>query len=167
MNRPIKDVAFYSDAKLPLIKGVNIVCDAVASTYGYNGRTVLIESEGGFPNPTKDGVSVAKSIFLDDAIESLGAEYVKQAAQKTVDNAGDGTTLTCILTKSFVNSTQEYLDKGFSANEIRKSLEKSKEEITSIIKSQSRKVTLKDYVIVATFSANNDKEFGKIISVAF
>lgn len=90
MTRPIKDVVFNDNAKLPLIKGVNIVCDAVSATYGYNGRTVLIEDDGGFPKPTKDGVTVAKSIFLDDPIESLGAEYVKQAAQKTVDEAGDG-----------------------------------------------------------------------------
>lgn len=167
MNRPIKDVAFFGDAKNPLIKGVNIVCDAVASTYGYNGRTVLIESEGGFPNPTKDGVSVAKSIFLDDPIESLGAEYVKQAAQKTVDEAGDGTSVSCILTKTLVNSTQEYLEKGFTVNEIKKSLEENKKKAIEYIKKNSRKVTVKDYINVATISANNDEVLGKIIADAF
>jgi chaperonin GroEL len=90
MSSPIKDVRFNEDAKAPLINGINTVCNAVSTTMGYRGRTVLIESAGGFPNPTKDGVSVAKSIFLDDAVESLGCEFIKQACQKTVDEAGDG-----------------------------------------------------------------------------
>jgi chaperonin GroEL len=167
MTRPIKDVVFNNDAKLPLIKGVNIVCDAVSATYGYNGRTVLIEDEGGYPKPTLDGVTVAKSVFLDDAIESLGAEYVKQAAQKTVDEAGDGTTLTCVLTQAFVNASEELLQKGFSVNDVKKSLENVKNNAISLIKANSRKVTLKDYYNVASISANNDEVLGKIISDAF
>lgn len=167
MNRPIKDVVFYDDAKKPLIKGVNIVCDAVSSTYGYNGGTVLIETEGGFPKPTKDGVSVAKSFFLEDAIESLGAEYVKQAAQRTVDESGDGTSNTCILIQSLVNKSYQCVSDGGSARDVKESIERTKEEIISILKSQSRVITEDDYLNVATISANNDFELGEIISDAF
>jgi len=90
MSVLVKEVKFNEEAKEPLINGVNTICDAVASTMGYRGRTVLIESPGGLPLVTKDGVSVADSIFLEGAVESLGCEFVKQGCRKTVSEAGDG-----------------------------------------------------------------------------
>ena len=113
----IKEVKFNQEAKEPLIKGISTVCDAVATTMGYRGRTVLIESPGGLPIVTKDGVSVAESIFLEDATESLGAELVKQACRKTVNEAGDSTTCTAVLTKAIIDNSQKYLKKGDSASE--------------------------------------------------
>jgi len=93
----VKEITFGDEAKEKVLNGIDIVANAVGSTLGYRGKTVLIEGSGGLPSVTKDGVSVAKAIFLDNPIESCGAELIKQASQKTVDQAGDGTTTTTDL----------------------------------------------------------------------
>ena len=167
MNSPIKDVRFNEDAKAPLIKGINIVCDAVASTMGYRGRTVLIESPGGFPLPTKDGVSVAKAIFLDDAVESLGCEFIKQACQKTVDEAGDGTSNTAVLSQNLINISNKFVQNGSSAIDIKMELEKSKDKVVQYIKENT--IPIKDEFIfdIAKISSNNDDELGAVIADAF
>lgn len=166
-NNPIKDVKFNEDSKTPLIKGINVVGDAVSSTMGYRGRTVLIESKGGKPEPTKDGVSVAKSIFLDDPVESLGAEFMKQACEKTVSEAGDGTTTTAVLAKSIINSSEEYLKNGDSAIDLKNGIEKAKDEVISYLKENATPVKDEFLYDVAKISANNDDELGKVISEAF
>lgn len=167
MNNPIKDVRFNEDAKAPLIKGINVVCDAVSTTMGYRGRTVLIESAGGFPNPTKDGVSVAKAIFLDDAVESLGCEFIKQACQKTVDEAGDGTSNTAVLSQALINISDRYVQQGESAIDIKMQLEKAKDKIVEYIKMCT--IPIKDEFIfdIAKISSNNDDELGRVIADAF
>jgi len=167
MNNPIKDVNFKEDAKLPLIKGVNTVGKAVSSTMGYRGRTVLIESKGGKPEPTKDGVSVARSIFLDDPIESLGAEFMKQACEKTVSEAGDGTTTTAVLTKTMINLAEKELKNGESAIDLKNGMELAKDDVIDYLKSKA--IPVKDEFLfdVAKISANNDEELGKVISDAF
>jgi chaperonin GroEL len=167
MNSPIKDVRFNEDAKAPLIRGINTVCDAVSTTMGYRGRTVLIESSGGFPNPTKDGVSVAKAIFLDDAVESLGCEFIKQACQKTVDEAGDGTTTTAVLSQKLIEVSNKYIQEGYSAIDIKNGMELAKNQVVEYIKSKS--IPVQDGFIydIARISSNNDEELGKVISEAF
>ena len=162
----VKEVKFNEDAKNPLIKGIGIVGDAVSSTMGYRGRTVLIESQGGLPIATKDGVSVAKSIFLEDPIESLGAEFMKQACEKTVSQAGDGTTSTSVLAKSIVEASTEAL-KSESAIDIKKGIECAKDDVIKYLKEFTKEVK-EDYLYdVAKISANNDSDLGKVISQAF
>lgn len=163
----IKEVKFNQEAKDPLIKGIKTVCDAVATTMGYRGRTVLIESQGGLPIVTKDGVSVAEAIFLENASESLGAEFVKQACRKTVNEAGDSTTCTAVLTKAIIEETEKLLVKGNSAIDIRNGVEEAVKDTIEYIKSNSVKVD-DDYIFdVAKISSNNDDELGKIIAEAF
>ena len=166
-NHPIKDVKSEEESKKPLVKGINIVGNAVSSTMGYRGRTVLIESTGGKPEPTKDGVSVARSIFLDDPVESLGAEFMKQACEKTVSEAGDGTTTTAVLTKSIINSSEEHLKSGVSAIDLKNGIEKAKDEVIEYLKKNATPVKDEFLYDVAKISANNDDELGKVISEAF
>lgn len=162
----IKEVKFNQEAKDPLIKGIKTVCDAVSTTMGYRGRTVLIESPGGLPIVTKDGVSVAEAIFLEDGIESLGAEFVKQACRKTVNEAGDSTTCTAVLTKSIIEETEKLL-KNNSAIDIKNGIDLAVADTIEYIKSVSVKVD-DDYIFdVAKISSNNDEELGRIIAEAF
>ena len=163
----IKEVKFNQEAKEPLIKGISTVCDAVATTMGYRGRTVLIESPGGLPIVTKDGVSVAESIFLEDATESLGAELVKQACRKTVNEAGDSTTCTAVLTKAIIDNSQKYLKKGDSAIDLKNGIDFAVKEVVDYIKSTSKEVDDSYLFDVARISANNDSELGEIIASAF
>lgn len=163
----IKEVKFNQEAKEPLIKGIKTVCDAVATTMGYRGRTVLIESNGGLPIVTKDGVSVADAIFLEDASESLGAEFVKQACRKTVSEAGDATTCTAVLTKAIIEETEKLLREGKSAIDVKNGVEDAVKDTIEYIKSVSVEVD-NDYIYdVAKISSNNDEELGKIIADAF
>jgi len=163
----IKEVKFNQEAKKPLIKGINIVCDAVATTMGYRGRTVLIESPGGLPIVTKDGVSVAEAIFLEDASESLGAEIVKQACRKTVNEAGDSTTCTAVLTKAILKVAEDALNSGVSAIDVKKGIDEAVRDTIEYIKSEAVSVD-DDYIYdVAKISSNNDEDLGKIIADAF
>jgi chaperonin GroEL len=163
----IKEVKFNQEAKDPLIKGIKTVCDAVSTTMGYRGRTVLIESPGGLPIVTKDGVTVAESIFLQDGVESLGAEFVKQACRKTVSEAGDSTTCTAVLTKAIIEETEKLLNEGKSAIDIKNGVEEAVKDTIQYIKDNSVKVD-DDYIFdVAKISSNNDDELGKIIAEAF
>ena len=164
---PIKEVKFGKDAKEPLINGVNVVCDAVSSTMGYRGRTMLIEDGGGKPSPTKDGVSVAKAIFLDNPNESLGAEFVKEACNKTVNQAGDGTTSTAVLTQEFVKLSQHAISMNASPIDLKNEIENAKDEVIEYLKHNSVEVD-DDYIKdVAKISSNNDEELGSIIAEAF
>ena len=163
----IKEVKFNESAKDPLIKGISTICDAVSSTMGYRGRTVLIESPGGLPIVTKDGVSVAESIFLEDATESLGCEFVKQACRKTVNEAGDGTSATSVLTKSIIDNSQEYLEKGNSAIDLKNGIEDGLKDVIEYVKGRSKEVDDSYLFDVARISANNDSELGEIIASAF
>lgn len=163
----VKEVKFNSDAKDPLIKGINTVCDAVASTMGYRGRTVLIESAGGLPIVTKDGVSVAESIFLEDATESLGAEFVKQACRKTVNEAGDSTTCTAVLTKAILKSAEGALKHGVSAIDVKNGIDSAVKDVVEHLKENARQVDDSYLYDVARISSNNDEFLGGIIADAF
>ena len=163
----IKEVKFQQDAKTPLINGVNVIAKAVASTMGAKGRTVLIESQGGLPIVTKDGVSVAESVFLEDPIESLGCEFVKDACRKTVNLVGDATTQTAVLIQSLVNNGEKFLNQSSGANKLKQEIEDASVKVIKELKKNSKQVTKDNLLNVATISANNDKELGGLIAEAF
>lgn len=163
----IKEVKFKEDAKKPLLKGVDLIAQAVSSTMGAKGRTVLIESQGGLPIVTKDGVSVAESIFLEDPIESLGCEFVKDACRKTVNAVGDATTQTCVLINALVKESDKRLPETNGANFLKQEIELAKNKVIESLKKQAKKIKRDNVKGVATISANNDKFLGEIISDAF
>ena len=107
-----KVINYGDDSRKKLIKGINQLADAVVTTLGPNGRNVVIQQDQGVPQSTKDGVTVAKSIELEDQVENVGAQMLKQAAIKTADQAGDGTTTSTLLAREIVNAASRYSDKG-------------------------------------------------------
>ena len=162
-----KRIEFGADARRKIVRGIDILADAVVSTLGPNGRNVVYE-ENGMIVSTKDGVSVAKQIKdLEDPIENLGAQLVKQAAVKTADHAGDGTTTSTLLARELVNGGLTYLNDGKNAVEIKRGIDASVKQVIETLKAGSEKITSEDQLQqIATISANNDPEVGKLISRA-
>ena len=154
-------------AKQKIRNGVNEGANAVGSTMGFQGNLVLI-SKGGLPHSTKDGISVAEAIFLENAVESLAWETVKEASTKTVDEAADGTTATCVLTQAFLNNSFDELEKGEkSAIEIKQEIEKSRDKIVSYLDGLAIPVTDEMIYHVAKTSANGDEEIAQLITDAY
>ena len=162
------EVIFKNEARKKLQSGVNVLADAVKSTLGAAGRNVVIEEEA--PHVTKDGVTVARSINLKDPVENMGAQMVKEVAIKTGEEAGDGTTTATVLAQYLVNHGLSYLENTPNANpvEVKRGMEKALEDILKEtdkiaipIKDDNRFETLEK---IATISANNDKEIGKIVA---
>ena len=137
-----KKIEFGAEARKKLVKGINKVVDAVTSTLGPNGRNVIY-TEYGEVRSTKDGVSVAKQISnLEDPIENLGVEMIKQASIKTANNAGDGTTTSTLLAQQMINEGLSYLDKGANAVEIKRGIDEAvKEIIENLRKNISEDIT--------------------------
>jgi len=163
----VKEINFGNTAKEKVLNGINIVADAVGSTLGYRGKTVLIEGTGGLPSITKDGVSVARAIFLEDAVESCGAELIKQASQKTVDQAGDGTTTTTVLSRDIICRAEEAISKGASPIDVKNGIEEATKQVVDIVKSKSKEVIDDFFFDIANISANNDEDLGSLIANAF
>jgi chaperonin GroEL len=162
-----KQIVFDQEAKTSLLRGVNKLSDAVTSTLGPNGRNVIIENQGGNPISTKDGVTVAKSISLKDPIENIGAQILKQAAIKTADLAGDGTTTTVLLASTMVENGFNAIKTGSNAVEVKRGIEKAAKEVISYLKESSVDITSEDQIHqVAVISANGDEEIGTLISEA-
>ena len=164
-----KELHFDSDAQSKLVKGIDKICAAVQSTLGPLGSTVLIESPEHTHGitVTKDGVTVAKSISLLDPVENLAVRIVKQAAERTATNAGDGTTTAIVLTKALVDQGLHWIKKGGNKTEILRELESITREIISNLKKQSIPLTNKNLIDVATISANNDRPIGEIIAETY
>ena len=163
-----KVINFGDEAREKLKNGVNQLADAVVSTLGPNGRNVVIAQNMANPQSTKDGVTVAKSIDLEDPIENMGAQMVKQAAIKTADQAGDGTTTSTLLAREIYNTGLMYSDKGHNAVEIKRGIDKAVKMVVSELKEASEDISNEDQLEqVATISANNDPEVGKLIATAF
>ena len=162
-----KKVEFGSEARKKLVKGIDTLADAVVATLGPNGRNVVYV-ENGMVVSTKDGVSVAKTISeLEDPIENLGAQLVKQAAIKTADHAGDGTTTSTLLARELVKGGLTKLNEGANAVEIKRGIDAGVKEALSTLKENSEKITSEEQLEqIATISANNDPEIGKLISRA-
>jgi chaperonin GroEL len=152
-----------------LLTGVNQLADAVVSTLGPNGRNVVISQPGGLnPSSTKDGVTVAKSVELEDPVENMGAQLVKQAAIKTADKAGDGTTTSTLLTRELLTEGMKYLSSGnHNAVSIKKGMDKAAKAIVNQLKELSNDISSEGQIEqVATISSNNDPEIGKLIATA-
>lgn len=162
-----KQIVFNQEAKTSLLKGVTKLSDAVTCTLGPNGRNVIIENQGGNPTSTKDGVTVAKSISLKDPIENVGAQILKQAAIKTAELAGDGTTTTTLLAYEMVKYGFEAIKAGSNAVEVKRGIEKASKELIAELKEISQDISSEDQIHqVAVISANGDEEMGTLISEA-
>jgi len=163
-----KVIEFGPEARKKLIKGINKVADAVTATLGPNGRNVIY-TEYGEVRSTKDGVTVAKQISnLEDPIEELGVQMIKQASIKTANTAGDGTTTSTLLAQSIINEGLSYLDKGANAVEIKRGIDLAvKEVVNSLRKEIAQDISSESQLEqIATISANNDFEVGRLIATA-
>ena len=162
-----KKITFSKDARNKLAEGVNKLANAVTSTLGPSGRNVIIEQDMGNPVSTKDGVTVAKSIDIKDKVENLGAQIVKQAAIKTADHAGDGTTTSTLLAQSILQEGIKGMDAGSNAVIIKKGIDNATSEVVDYLEKNSVDITEEEQLKqIATISANNDKEVGNLISTA-
>jgi chaperonin GroEL len=162
-----KQIVFNQDAKTKLLKGVIKLSDAVTCTLGPNGRNVIIDNEGDNPVSTKDGVTVARSIELENPIENIGAQLLKQAAIKTADLAGDGTTTTTLLASTMIAEGFNAIKAGSNAVEVKRGIEQATKEVIDQIKKSSKDITSDEQIKqVAVISANGDEEIGALISEA-
>ena len=162
-----KIIEFGPDARKQLVTGIDKLADAVVATLGPNGRNVVI-SNGGIPQSTKDGVTVAKSISLSDNVEEAGASMVKQAAIKTADVAGDGTTTATLLAREMVKAGLSHLNNGDNAVEIKRGIDKAVKEVVEELRTKTSQDITEETQLeqVATISANNDVEIGKLIATS-
>ena len=163
-----KEIKFDTDARELLKKGVDQLANAVKVTLGPKGRNVIIEKKFGAPQITKDGVTVAKEVELEDHFENTGAKLVKSVASKTGDDAGDGTTTATILTQSIVNVGLKNVTAGANPMDLKRGIDKAVAAVVAYIKDHAEQVgdNYDKIEQVATVSANNDPEIGKLIADA-
>lgn len=160
-----KQVTYHENAREKLKEGVDKLANAVKVTLGPKGRNVALSKSYGVPHITKDGVSIAKEIELEDAVENMGAKILIEAASKTVDAAGDGTTTAVVLAQAIVHEGFKNVTAGANPMEIRKGIEKGVDVVVESLKKSAVKVKgIEDYERVATISANGDTEIGKILA---
>ena len=162
-----KIVKFDSDARTAMLKGVDILANTVKVTLGPKGRNVVIDKSYGAPRTTKDGVSVAKEIELEDKFENMGAQMVKEVASKTNDEAGDGTTTATILAQANVKEGCKYVTAGMNPMDVKRGIDSAVDHVKQKLISSAKKVKDSDEIAqVGTISANGDKEIGNMISKA-
>ncbi len=163
-----KEIRFEVDARESLKRGVDQLANAVKVTLGPKGRNVVIEKKFGAPQITKDGVTVAKDIELPDRFENVGAQMVKEVASKTSDDAGDGTTTATVLTQSIVSVGLKNVTAGANPMDLKRGIDKAVAKVVADLKSQSKTIgdDFKKIEQVASISANNDQEIGKLIADA-
>jgi len=163
-----KQIFFEIDARNKMKKGVDTLANAVKVTLGPKGRNVVIEKKFGAPSVTKDGVTVAKEIELDDAIENMGAQMVKEVASKTADIAGDGTTTATVLAQAIINEGLKNVAAGANPMDLKRGIDKAVQAVVGNLRSQSQQVGNDSSKIeqVATISANSDDTIGKLIAEA-
>jgi chaperonin GroEL len=162
-----KDVKFGADAREKLLRGVDILADAVQVTLGPKGRNVVIEKSFGAPRTTKDGVTVAKEIELADKFENMGAQMVREVASKTNDAAGDGTTTATVLARAIVREGSKSVAAGMNPMDLKRGIEKAVDAVVADLKKRSKKVKSNEEIgQVGTISANGDREVGKMIAEA-
>ncbi len=163
-----KQIFFNLDARNKMKKGVDTLADAVKVTLGPKGRNVVIEKKFGAPAVTKDGVTVAKEIELEDPIENMGAQMVKEVASKTADVAGDGTTTATVLAQSIITEGLKNVAAGANPMDVKRGIDKAVELVVANLSAQSQAVgnDIKKIQQVASISANNDAEIGKLIAEA-
>ncbi|PRE10908.1 chaperonin GroEL [Burkholderia multivorans] len=162
-----KDVKFHDSARARIVKGVNVLADAVKVTLGPKGRNVLIERSFGAPTITKDGVSVAKEIELKDRFENMGAQVVKQVASKTADVAGDGTTTATVLAQAIVQEGMKHVAAGMNPMDLKRGIDKAVAAVLDELRKLSKPIsTNREIAQVGSISANSDEAIGKIIAEA-
>jgi chaperonin GroEL len=162
-----KDIFYDTDARTSLKNGVDKLANAVRVTLGPKGRNVVIEKQFGSPNVTKDGVSVAKEIQLEDRLENVGAQMVKEVASKTSDIAGDGTTTATVLAQSIISEGLKNVTAGANPMEIKKGIDLAKDRVVKFISENSKDIPDSNQIAqVATISANDDEEIGTKIAEA-
>ena len=163
-----KEIKFNTEAREELKKGVDALANAVKVTLGPKGRNVIIEKKFGAPHITKDGVSVAKEVELEDAFQNMGAQLVKEVASKTGDDAGDGTTTATVLAQSIVNVGLKNVTAGANPMDLKRGIDKAVAKVVEGIKAQSQEVgdDFEKIESVARVSANNDSEIGQLIAEA-
>jgi len=162
-----KDVKFGTDARNKMLKGVNILADAVKVTLGPKGRNVVLDKSFGAPRITKDGVSVAKEIELEDKFENMGAQMVKEVASRTNDEAGDGTTTATVLAQAIVREGMKSVAAGMNPMDLKRGIDMATSKVVEAIKAAARDVTDSDEVAqVGTISANGEAEIGRQIADA-
>lgn len=162
-----KTIKFKEDARQKILKGVRTLTDAVKVTLGPKGRNVVIDKAYGAPHITKDGVTVAKEIELEDKHENMGAQMVKEVASKTADKAGDGTTTATVLAEALFTEGLRNLAAGANPTGLKKGMEKAAKRVVSELEKLSKPIKdKKEIAAVATISANNDSEIGEIIAAA-
>lgn len=162
-----KNVTFGTDSRVKLVAGVNTLADAVRVTLGPKGRNVVIQKAFGSPAITKDGVSVAKEIELEDALENMGAQMVKEVASRTADNAGDGTTTATVLAQGIVTEGMKYVTAGMNPMDLKRGIDKAVTALVSQLDTMSKPCTTQQEIAqVGSISANSDTTIGNIIALA-
>jgi len=162
-----KDVKFGADAREKMLRGIDILADAVQVTLGPKGRNVVIDKSFGAPRTTKDGVTVAKEIELANKFENMGAQMVREVASKTNDVAGDGTTTATVLARAIVREGSKSVAAGMNPMDLRRGIDKAVEAVVADLKKRSKKVKSNEEIgQVGTISANGDKEVGDMIAQA-
>jgi chaperonin GroEL len=162
-----KEVKFHSDARARLLRGVDILADAVKVTLGPKGRNVVIDKSFGAPRSTKDGVTVAKEIELSDKFENMGAQMVREVAQKTNDTAGDGTTTATVLAQAIVREGMKSVAAGMNPMDLKRGVMLAVEAVVADLKKRSKKVKSNEEIVqVGTISANGDDWVGKKLAEA-
>src|SRR4051812_19450284 len=162
-----KEVKFSSDAREKMLRGVEILANAVKVTLGPKGRNVVIEKSFGAPRITKDGVTVAKEIELEDKFENMGAQMVREVAQKTNDQAGDGTTTATVLAQGIVKEGAKAVAAGMNPMDLKRGIDLAVAAVIRDLESHAKKVTSNDEIAqIATVSANGDREIGRYLAEA-
>src|SRR6267142_570142 len=162
-----KDVKFGTDAREKLLRGVDILNDAVKVTLGPKGRNVVLDKSFGAPRITKDGVTVAKEIELEDKFENMGAQMVREVAQKTNDTAGDGTTTATVLAQAIVKEGAKSVAAGMNPMDLKRGIDLAVAAVVADLQKNSKKVTSNEEIAqVGTISANGDVEIGRFLADA-
>ena len=164
---PAKEVRFHGDARDRMLRGVDILANAVRVTLGPKGRNVVLDKSFGAPRITKDGVTVAKEIELPDKFENMGAQMIREVATKTSDQAGDGTTTATVLAHAIVREGVKAVAAGLNPMDLKRGIDAAVEAVVEDIKKRSKKVSTNDEIAqVGTVSANGDQEVGRMLAKA-
>jgi chaperonin GroEL len=162
-----KDVKFHADARERMLRGVDILANAVKVTLGPKGRNVVLDKSFGAPRITKDGVTVAKEIELSDKFENMGAQMVREVAAKTSDQAGDGTTTATLLAQAIVREGSKAVAAGLNPMDLKRGVDMAVEAVVADIKKRSKKISTSEEIAqVGTISANGEREVGEMIAQA-
>ena len=164
---PAKEVKFSSDARERMLRGVDVLANAVKITLGPKGRNVVLDKSFGAPKTTKDGVTVAKEIELKDKFENMGAQMVREVASKTNDEVGDGTTTATVLAQSIIREGIKAVAAGMNPMDVKRGIDLATKLIVEDLNKNSRKISTRSEVSqVGTIAANGDKEIGELIATA-